>query len=123
MSDEDAPAPVGVFICTRGRRNRRCVVQGCGGPATLLCDGPGEGGTSDAPLCPRHASRVGTDRDLCPSCAGAAGDPKMGLVAVLCAVCLAGAGPPVCRNARGMPQTGIHGRRARAARTRAKLAK
>lgn len=48
------------FCCGIGRPNV---------PATKLCDYPlGRGRTCDAPLCDRHATRVGenNDNDRCP---------------------------------------------------------
>ncbi len=54
------------FICTRERRILPCVV--CGAPHTRLCDGPNtmeKHCTCSAPLCSRHAYRVG-DKDYCP---------------------------------------------------------
>lgn len=36
--------------------------------ATTLCDFPvGEGKTCDRPMCKRHATSVGPDRDYCPA--------------------------------------------------------
>lgn len=60
---------VTVTVCSRGRRAKPCVV--CGARSTRLCDFPLkgrlEGKTCDAALCPRHAVRVGKDRDYCPA--------------------------------------------------------
>jgi len=58
------------IVCTRGQRKPpRC--RWCRKPGTLLCDGPARkgGGTCDARICPDHATNVGPDRDLCPTCA------------------------------------------------------
>jgi hypothetical protein len=58
-----------IIACSRGSRaRRRCCI--CGGTATVLCDYPlrGEkaGKTCDLPLCRKHATRVGPNRDYCP---------------------------------------------------------
>lgn len=52
----------------------RVLIEGqeaaCMAPSGFLCDGPSKTlrGTCDAPLCERHATQVGRDRHLCPSC-------------------------------------------------------
>jgi len=47
------------------------AMQICGAMSTFLCDGPapaGKRGTCDRPLCDAHATQVGPDAHLCPSC-------------------------------------------------------
>lgn len=52
----------------------RLLVDGkeviCLAPGDYLCDGPCKTGkgTCDAPLCERHATQVGPNSHLCPSC-------------------------------------------------------
>lgn len=37
--------------------------------SAYLCDGPGEAGrTCDKPLCVAHATQIGKNKHLCPSC-------------------------------------------------------
>jgi hypothetical protein len=59
--------PFQVVVCSRRERTKHCK---CGRAATLLCDhkllGSKTGKTCDAPLCPRCATNIGPDRDLCP---------------------------------------------------------
>ena len=63
----------GMIICSRARRVPPCKF--CSGfkPSTKLCDfvlGEGSGGksavTCDAPMCDRHATNVGPNKDYCP---------------------------------------------------------
>jgi hypothetical protein len=69
--DVIADGKAGIIIaCSRGGRARqRCCI--CGGTATVLCDYPlrGEkvGQTCDLPLCRKHTTRVGPNRDYCPA--------------------------------------------------------
>ena len=56
------------IICSRGSRAPKC--EWCHRTSTKLCDYPvaGEktGTTCDAPMCDRHATNVGPNRDYCP---------------------------------------------------------
>lgn len=60
--------PFEAIVCTGGARRKRCK---CGRPSTKLCDfkltGAKASKTCDAPLCPRCATSIGPDRDLCPA--------------------------------------------------------
>lgn len=71
---------LGGFVCTRKRREKKvpCFSQanGCDQGATVQCDGPAaEGKTCDRNCCPKHAKRVGPDKDLCLECWVKAGRP------------------------------------------------
>lgn len=57
------------IVCSRGnKRKKRCAW--CGAPADYLCDGVSVNKTCDAPMCARHRTSMGPDRDLCPDCSG-----------------------------------------------------
>jgi hypothetical protein len=62
------------FSCTFGRSSKKCSVPGCDGSMTkmiILCDfpltGTMKGKTCSKPLCSRHATHVGPNRDYCPT--------------------------------------------------------
>jgi hypothetical protein len=65
---KDGEPPVRAIICgVRRPKSKPCWVSHCGKPNTKLCDWPvGDGKTCDAPICDKHATNVGPDRDVCP---------------------------------------------------------
>jgi hypothetical protein len=60
------------FVCTRGRKPKRCSAAGCTGPGHYLCDQLLTGGrTCSAPMCGHHRTQH-DGLDLCPKHARAA---------------------------------------------------
>ncbi|GJH31401.1 hypothetical protein CBA19CS91_01610 [Paraburkholderia hospita] len=61
------PDGVSGIVCTRGRRTKRCSVEGCREPSGFQCDfrtAPKK--TCDRHLCAVHAHQIGADVHLCP---------------------------------------------------------
>ena len=67
---KDGQPPVNAIVCgLRGAKKKKCWVEHCTTPNTKLCDYPVEGKkskTCDRPICDKHATSVGPDRDVCP---------------------------------------------------------
>lgn len=65
VSTHDAAGNV-VIVCSRGTREKKCLV--CGRIAVRQCDGPGRGKrkSCDAPLCARCTTSPRAGVDLCP---------------------------------------------------------
>lgn len=64
MKGAKLPAPCAAHILV-DRKDEPCMVW-----SEFLCDGPAAGrrGTCDRPLCEAHATQVGPNSHLCPSC-------------------------------------------------------
>lgn len=61
------PDGVKGIVCTRGKRAKRCSVEGCREPSGFQCDfrtAPKK--TCDHHLCAVHAHQIGADVHLCP---------------------------------------------------------
>jgi len=72
---EAKPGTMLVHIKMRGRAPAGCVSpdfdhpgERCGRISVALCDEPlrHSAGTCSAPICERHRTKIGPDRDLCP---------------------------------------------------------
>lgn len=65
MKGTKLPAPCSASILIEGK-DALCLA-----PSSFLCDGhhnTNRSGTCDTPLCDRHATSIGPNRDLCPPC-------------------------------------------------------
>ncbi|KTT21874.1 hypothetical protein [Pseudacidovorax intermedius] len=64
MKGSKLPAPCAARVLIEGKE------AACLAPSGFLCDGPSKSGkgTCDAAMCERHATQVGPNSHLCPSC-------------------------------------------------------
>lgn len=57
-----------VYVCG-GRTKPPPPCEWCSRPGRFLCDGKVKGGGGcDRPICKDHSSKIGPDKDLCPTC-------------------------------------------------------